>query len=431
MWSALRSALSFSILIPDKMSMGYLGFVLLLWFPGVLHAQSETQPCPAPGLSGGYLVPEQDSYPHETTLTYACDNGLKPAVEGWWATSRCQNGNWFPTPQCIDEKACLPTILPNANYDASTKGWYDETTKIWVRCDAGYEHKDRVTTAKCTDGTWSSMPICEKSDEACGEPPKIPHAVVIHQEYQELFEADTKVQYECEDGYTAERADTKTVICISGNWTEGPTCNRRPDTGHGGATVEGTGGGHTTSAGSGTNPADRRPDTGHGGATVEGTGGGHTTSAGSGTNPADRRPDTGHDGYTERGTGGGQPTGGVTNCGTYPSVLNGDVVVVSGGYLKYQCSAFYKLEGPDTVICQSNGKWTEPPSCRDAFCVLDPAQITIPNMILSTIKYVKEGEDEFIPCIWDHFFIRVQCVNRRIHYTKCCHSSDHQRNVCR
>ncbi|XP_063742133.1 complement factor H-like isoform X15 [Eleginops maclovinus] len=369
MWSALRSALSFSILIPDKMSMGYLGFVLLLWFPGVLHAQSETQPCPAPGLSGGYLVPEQDSYPHETTLTYACDNGLKPAVEGWWATSRCQNGNWFPTPQCIDEKACLPTILPNANYDASTKGWYDETTKIWVRCDAGYEHKDRVTTAKCTDGTWSSMPICEKSDEACGEPPKIPHAVVIHQEYQELFEADTKVQYECEDGYTAERADTKTVICISGNWTEGPTCNRRPDTGHGGATVE--------------------------------------------------------------GTGGGQPTGGVTNCGTYPSVLNGDVVVVSGGYLKYQCSAFYKLEGPDTVICQSNGKWTEPPSCRDAFCVLDPAQITIPNMILSTIKYVKEGEDEFIPCIWDHFFIRVQCVNRRIHYTKCCHSSDHQRNVCR
>ncbi|KAK5859509.1 hypothetical protein PBY51_021062 [Eleginops maclovinus] len=198
------------------MSMGYLGFVLLLWFPGVLHAQSETQPCPAPGLSGGYLVPEQDSYPHETTLTYACDNGLKPAVEGWWATSRCQNGNWFPTPQCIDEKACLPTILPNANYDASTKGWYDETTKIWVRCDAGYEHKDRVTTAKCTDGTWSSMPICEKSDEACGEPPKIPHAVVIHQEYQELFEADTK-----ETGLKAQHATEDLILdMVEPQWKE-------------------------------------------------------------------------------------------------------------------------------------------------------------------------------------------------------------------
>ena len=32
--------------------------------------------------------------------------------------------------------------------------------------------------------------------------------------------------------------------------------------------------------------SDRRPDTGHGGSTVGGTGGGHTTSAGSGIQPA-------------------------------------------------------------------------------------------------------------------------------------------------
>ncbi|XP_028450122.1 complement factor H-related protein 1 [Perca flavescens] len=69
------------------------------------------------------------------------------------------------------------------------------------------------------------MVLCAESIEACGEPPKIPHAVIIHQEYQELFAADSVVQYECEDGYTVEEGGTKEYItCMSGNWTEGPTC---------------------------------------------------------------------------------------------------------------------------------------------------------------------------------------------------------------
>ncbi|KAJ4937013.1 hypothetical protein JOQ06_001597, partial [Pogonophryne albipinna] len=267
------------------MSVGYLGFVLLLWFPGVLH----------------------------------------------------------------DEKACVPLTIPNGNYDASTDGWYEERDKIWVRCDEGYEHKDRDATAECIDGAWDSVPICERSTESCGDPPKIPHAVIIGKGYQEMFTASSKLQYKCEDGYTAEGADTETIICISGNWTEGPTCkvgtggrhttsagsgiqpaggDRRLDTGHGGSTVGGSGGGDTTSAGSGIQPAggDRRLDTGHGGSTVGGTGGGDTTSAGSGIQPAggDRIPDTGHGGSTVGGTGGGdttsagsgrQPAGGGSSTG--------------------------------------------------------------------------------------------------------------------
>ncbi|KAI9518494.1 hypothetical protein NQZ68_036376 [Dissostichus eleginoides] len=483
------------------MSVGYLGFVLLLWFPGVLHAQNETQNCTDSSLIGGYVVPEQKTYPHATTLTYACDNGSKPAVEGWWATSICQNGKWSPEPQCIDEKACVPLTIPNGNFDASRDGWYGEMDKIWVRCDEGYEHKDRDTTAQCINGTWSSVPICERSTESCGDPPKKKHAVIIGKRYQELFAVNSQLQYNCEDGYTAEGADTKTIICISGNWTEGPTCifaaevgsggghttsagsgiqpgggdrrpdtghggstvggtggghttsagsgrqpaggDRRPDTGHGGSTVGGTGGGHTTSAGSGRQPAggDRRPDTGHGGSTVGGTGGGHTTSAGSGRQPAggDRRPDTGHGGSTVGGTGGGhttsagsgrQPAGGDANCGDYPSVPDGDVVQVSGTYLKYQCNRFYTLEGPDIVMCQSNGKWTEPPSCKAAFCVIDPAQTTMANVRISRVEYVKEGVDTYIPCIWLYISRRVQCINGRIHYTHCCWRNDHLDNRC-
>ncbi|GAA6218141.1 coagulation factor XIII B chain-like, partial [Lates japonicus] len=96
------------------MSMRYLGFVLLVLFPGVLYAQSAAQLCPAPRLVGGYFIPVQENDSHEKELIYACNNGRKPAVEGWWATSTCQNGKWSHEPQCIDEKACFPPTIPNA-----------------------------------------------------------------------------------------------------------------------------------------------------------------------------------------------------------------------------------------------------------------------------------------------------------------------------
>ncbi|KAK1903378.1 Complement factor H-related protein 4 [Dissostichus eleginoides] len=123
-----------------------------------------------------------------------------------------------------DEKACVPLTIPNGNYVASRDGWYEDKDKIRVRCDEGYEHKDRDATAQCINGTWSSVLICERSTESCGDPPKIPHAVIIGKGYLEVFAVNSELQYECEDGYAAEGADTKTIICISGNWTEGPTC---------------------------------------------------------------------------------------------------------------------------------------------------------------------------------------------------------------
>ncbi|XP_071348373.1 complement factor H-related protein 1-like isoform X2 [Trachinotus anak] len=207
------------------MSMRYLGFVLLVWIPGELHAQRSLQPCHAPRLDGGYFVPVQETYPHETELKYACDNGRKPVVGDWWATSKCQNGTWAPAPQCIDEKACIPPTIPNGKYVNNSQSWYEEGGVMRTKCDNGYEHKDRVATAKCKNGKWLTLPVCQKSDNACTEPPKVPHAVIIHQGYQEVYAVDTKVQYKCEDGYTIDGAQTsKLIFCIAGTWGEGPTC---------------------------------------------------------------------------------------------------------------------------------------------------------------------------------------------------------------
>ncbi|XP_078029310.1 complement factor H-related protein 1-like [Epinephelus lanceolatus] len=502
------------------MCIRYLGFILLIWFPRALHAQSAAQSCSAPRLDGGFFAPKQQTYSDGTKLTYTCDEGHKPAVKGWWATSTCHNGKWSPEPQCIDEKACLPPDIPNAKYTGNRSGWYRDAHKIRITCDEGYEPKYRHVTAKCDGGTWTSLPVCEKSIYACDEPPKIPHAVIIHQEYQEVYPADTKLQYECKDGYTVEGADTtKSITCISGNWNEGPTC--RPSTSgslernpkplfttvdHCGAYPNVPNGdvverdqtflkfqcsAFYTQVGLGTvvcysdgtwsqlpickeafcvlDPAEHvganfrlsgveylkegeekhipciqqdyssrvqctngkinftqcretEPAAAKGGSA---TAGGNTTSAGSRTRPAG---------------GGSSSTSGsndrrpqfipVDDCGASPNIPNGDVVQKDRMFLKYQCEAFHTLVGSDTVVCHSNRTWSPLPVCKETFCVLDPAQDPLPNVKLSRVEYLKEGERKHFPCVWRDYSRLAQCTNRRITTTGCCHTYDHQRGVC-
>ncbi|GAA6222543.1 complement factor H-like [Lates japonicus] len=380
----------------------YFGFILLLWFPGVLHAQSTAQSCRAPRLAHGYFLPDLETYPHETKLTYACDDGLKPVVEGWWATSTCQNGKWVHNPQCIDEKACFPPTIPNAKYTENSNGWYEEGDTIRTTCDEGYEHKDRNAIARCTNGTWSSLPICEKHRHTCGEPPKIPHAVIIHQRYREVFAVDSEVQYVCEDGYTMEGGHTKkSIFCMSGTWNEGPTCSlgTGAGTGHGGSPEVGTGGGHTQPG-----REDSRPDAGHGGSPEVGTG--SSTTSGSRTVYAT-----------------------INTCGKHPVVPNAVVVQVERMYLKYKCNSFYKQEGLDTVACYGDGTWSALPVCKEAFCVMKPGPYVY-GLDISAAVYLKEGEQK-VPCRWPDYSVAVLCTNGRITYTHCCSSYDHGRGVCR
>ncbi|CAI5641782.1 complement factor H isoform X1 [Oreochromis niloticus] len=195
-----------------------LGFVLVL-FPGLFQAQG----CDPPRLVHGNFLPRQETYSDRTTITYSCDNGYKPVVEGWWATSTCERGKWSHEPQCIDESSCLPPTIPNGKYPENSNGWYEDGSRLRITCDGGFEHQNQMNTTICGNGKWSSAPVCERSMSACSAPPKIPHAVIIHG-YQEVFAAGSEVQYECEDGYTAEGAHNKKSVCTQGSWTQGPTC---------------------------------------------------------------------------------------------------------------------------------------------------------------------------------------------------------------
>lgn len=63
---------------------------------------------------------------------------------------------------------------------------------------------------------------------SCGEPPQVPHAVVILQKYQDLFPVDSEVEYQCEDGYALQGGDIKmSIFCVMGDWgSDLPKCSK-------------------------------------------------------------------------------------------------------------------------------------------------------------------------------------------------------------
>lgn len=70
-------------------------------FISTFAAQTGASSCGSPELMNGYYVPEGESYDRGAQIFYTCEKGHKPAAEGWWATTLCRDGTWFPKPQCI------------------------------------------------------------------------------------------------------------------------------------------------------------------------------------------------------------------------------------------------------------------------------------------------------------------------------------------
>ncbi|XP_031711110.1 complement factor H-related protein 3-like, partial [Anarrhichthys ocellatus] len=189
------------------------------------------------------------------------------------------------------------------------------------------------------------------------------------------FAADTGVQYECEDGYTVEGGDAKKyVYCITGSWTEGPVCSSGPGTEHGGS-------------------------------------GGHDTSAGSGTHPDGR----------------------VSNCGKHPVVPNGDFVEKTEIFVRYQCASFYKLVGPDTVQCYSDGTWSKVPTCKATFCSVDTRHVY--ELIDDGVKFIRDGDTVKLECVKkshqinNHYAVS-RCTNGNISFSDCCAEWERKMSIC-
>ncbi|KAM3604804.1 uncharacterized protein V6R79_016378 [Siganus canaliculatus] len=349
------------------MSSRNLFFALLCCSAGALHAQSASKPCSAPTLTDGYFRPKRASFSHGSQLSYTCAAERKPVVESWWATVTCEDGSWSHEPRCIEKEACIPPVIPNAGYTRSQDGWYKQGHKIRIRCDPGYEHKLWTATALCVNGSWSTLPVCGKRDDACGMPPQIAHAIVINQKPQEVFAADSVVQYECEDGFTVEGDNSSlSVLCLAGSWEDGPTCIKD------------------------TRPPSAGPD-------------GSTTAAETASSTGSAEKDTSPVMIP------------VRQCGREPNHGFAYVEQRTVVSLKYRCIDHTEPVSFATVVCYSDKTWSKLPVCRGT-CVLDPddhIDVRIPgNQFL--------WEDQQIPflCVQEDHVSLFRCVNGRITRTQ-------------
>ncbi|RVE61568.1 hypothetical protein OJAV_G00171910 [Oryzias javanicus] len=199
--------------------------LLLAWFPGVLHAQTAAGSCARPELTNGFLVSDQQSYPHEENVAYACHNGFKSALDGWWGTSTCNDGTWFPDIFCIDKNFCVPPEIPHGKSLTPT-GWFEEKHKLRVDCDQGYRPRSLSPQPQCIKGSWDLIPVCEKKADACDRPPKILNATIIHEATQKVFAEGSRLQYKCKDGHSIEKGISEEFItCSSGKWTTALPCS--------------------------------------------------------------------------------------------------------------------------------------------------------------------------------------------------------------
>eukprot|EP00063_Salmo_salar_P070316 XP_014045151.1 PREDICTED: complement factor H-related protein 5-like isoform X2 [Salmo salar] len=411
-------------------------FVLLIWCLGTVHAQDSQRSCLKPKLDRGYFDLDEETYPHGTKLYYACDKGWKPVVEGWWGMVKCENRKWSHIPQCIDENNCIPPDNPNAKEKPlNVNGWYPNGKTVWFDCDLTHEIKGSPS-AKCENGSWRELPLCVEKYDLCRKPPPVvTNAVIIHK-YQDKFPEGFKLNYTCQDSYTLEGTDS--TVCQSGGWTKGPTCietpspTEWPSTGDGGSsTSSDRGNGGTSSGGDRSTSSGGDRSTSSGGGRSTSSGGDRSTSSGgdrSTSSGGDRSTSSGGDRSTSSGDEASpnvrpsarpQPSGPflpVDSCGEKPTVDNGDFISDSDRNrmaLTFKCINYYKLVGPEQVMCHSDKTWSKLPICK-APCTIDKRTFYL--LDLKKDMFVKEGESQTFLCketdYWKKPFVAdVRCLN--------------------
>ncbi|KAJ8011228.1 hypothetical protein DPEC_G00055980 [Dallia pectoralis] len=328
-------------------------FVLLISFLGTLHAQSRTS-CGEPKLDHGYFNSAENNN-DSTTRYYGCNKGLKPVSDSWWGISECKNGEWSPQPRCIDENACITPENINAKVkNPISEGWYQNEKKISFECVDNLYKITWPSDATCLNGAWTRLPVCEKTKDWCGEPPHVSNAVIT-QEYSDMYSDSSEVKYKCRTLYSLNSSEP--VFCISGVWTPTLTCLKDPS------------------------PTEKPNQGVHEGKPNQGVHEGKPNQGGVAQIPT------------------GRPSGPfvpVDKCGEKPVVENGDFIYDSNRMaLTYKCNLYYKLVGPEQVMCHSNGVWSKTPVCKKP-CTVSPTENDL--LYIDSDVFLKEGESQMFYC---------------------------------
>ncbi|KAM4552672.1 beta-2-glycoprotein 1-like [Odontesthes bonariensis] len=113
------------------------------------------------------------------------------------------------------------------------------------------------------------------------------------------------------------------------------------------------------------------------------------------------------------------PTCRADKCGEFPVVTDGVVEKSDGRALHYACQQYYKLVGSAEVVCHSGGTWSEAPTCRPNYCSVNTADYE--DLVNRGLAYFTNGETKRLPCGWAYdSFALVECIDGIPKISKCC-----------
>ncbi|XP_029013134.1 complement receptor type 2-like isoform X2 [Betta splendens] len=189
------------------------------WSPGLstCEPKSCSRPVPQPNviLKGNSTLLQ--TFPHGTTVSFACDVGYKAA--GGSDVITCSLGVWSSVGLKCQRKNC-----GTAGEVTHGQVVYPEGTefghKAKITCNTGYKlvGKDEII---CEDQGWSSrLSICEVV--TCDPPPQIVDGTFSPE--NEVYSYRDVVRYRCKDGYTTLGSKSRTCSADGTFTPDAPTC---------------------------------------------------------------------------------------------------------------------------------------------------------------------------------------------------------------
>ncbi|XP_061588885.1 complement factor H-related protein 1-like [Cololabis saira] len=321
--------------------------------------------------------------------------------------------------------SCGPPSL-NKGYFLPVKKSYGHETTITYACEN--RHKPVAegwwTTSKCLNGKWSPEPQCIE-DTACLSP------TIRNAKYTKtsdgLYKEGNVIDITCNQGYTHRDHDV-TAECIHGKWSSVPTCEKSvdacifppkvpnavimhqykevfPD----GSKVEyRCKTGYTTEQREISKSIQCSRGTWDEAPTC-------SSSTSSSLDEEDTRPS-----FTS-----------IHRCGKFPVVENSVAEPQGQRSLKYKCVNLYELQGPETVVCHSNRKWSDLPTCRENFCSVDTN--ADPELKNTGVAFLANGETMWLACEdkWKfENFALFQCKDLQPILSRCCNSFQITTGIC-